>query len=134
VLRSGAANLPRGSRSDRGRALMTEVPQYADAPPVEDRTSGQLGTVHQGGQSMYSADFFRRMTPGQLGEGSNPLPPTYSGQDYQRSPTQDSDDFRRQFGQQKRRPTANVEETDALIAPQIDWQEQSATWSKGASR
>ena len=62
--------------------------------------------------------------PGQIGVGANPLPQDYDGESYERSPTQDRDNFTRQFGSQKR-PTANREE-DALVAPTIDWRQLSA--------
>jgi hypothetical protein len=138
--RGAGTSRPRGSRSDRGRATTGAVPQY-DAPmQYVDKGDLERGQVHTAGMSnaIYAADYWKRMTPGGIGEGANALPQDADGEDYMRSPTQDEDDDRRQFGnQRKRRPTANQRDEDMLIAPTMsaaDWQQQSATWSKGASR
>jgi hypothetical protein len=65
------------------------------------------------------------MSPGQLGVGANPLPQEADGESYERSPTQDGDDFRRRFGSQKRNPIAN-READQRVAPTIDWADRVA--------
>ncbi len=127
----------RGSRSNRGKPAGGYFPDpYGYQPPVEDRTAGQQGIFRQNGKSMYSEDFWRRQTDGEVGRGANPLPQDASGQSYTRSPTQDADENRRRFGNQR---TLNfemcgfnvsvpvrsrAEDREMLIPPVIDWQDR----------
>jgi hypothetical protein len=102
---------PRGDRSDRGRAVEGAVPQYGDAPPVEDRTDGQRGQFHTAGSygSLYAADFFA---------GNRPLPTEHY------TVTQEDRDAesRRQFGNQ---PIMNEDE---FLPPSPNWAEWAKTW------
>jgi hypothetical protein len=130
--RSGSAGSYVGQRSDRGGPVRGAVPQYdAFDIRVDDRGDEQRGTIHRGGQSVYTADW--------LG-GRQSLPGDYDGVRPGMSPTQSADERKRVFGSQ---PTVNIcgvavpttGEQDVLMAPPtIDYAALSAAWPKQGRR